>query len=379
VPHRICIVAHDDPWAVAHGGTIRTRLFVDACIANHFDTHVVYLAAQGAARPHKEGLCLHQVGTLPLGERPWPAPLASAKRRFLPMPTMRGGALEGMAEHVRKAEPDIVVASQLRGAPYVACAPGARLWLDQADVWSSFLDREILARSGVPRLTARLQQRQVKGLERRWSASAEIITAAGVADAQCLREAYACDVRWLPTAVPSGLVERVPGEVPTAGFFANFAFWPNRDAFLLLRDLWAPALRRLGWRTVVAGIESGRLDARGAVDVLGELESVSDFYRHVDVALAPLRLGGGIKVKVVEALMWRRPVIATSEALEGLPSELARLIPTVDPLEPRFAGALAQLGAADDAFSLALTHFSVARWAETVWTLVSDCLGATTR
>jgi hypothetical protein len=52
--------------------------------------------------------------------------------------------------------------------------------------------------------------------------------------------------------------------------------------------------------------------------------SVGEFYSQVGLALAPVRTGGGIKVKIVEALAFGRPVLATAFALEGFAEEGVR-------------------------------------------------------
>jgi len=232
-------------------------------------------------------------------------------------------------EAVAGCEPDLLVVSQIRAAPYADAVPDALLWLDQADVWSAFLDQEIAARHGLARSTARLQRRHIRRQEISWIQRAKVVTAAGYSDAGLLSRISGRDIQWLPTVVQGGEAPRPHGAPLTAGFFANFAFWPNRDAFALLRDEWAPVLRNQGWRVLVAGIGSASLGQTPGVDVIGEVSHPRDFYSQIDLALAPIRLGGGIKVKVVEALLWGRPVIGTKQAVDGLSPELANAIPIV--------------------------------------------------
>ena len=59
------------------------------------------------------------------------------------------------------------------------------------------------------------------------------------------------------------------------------------------------------------------------VEVLGPVDEVATFYDRVDVVLAPIARGGGMKVKVVEAMMHGVPVVATRHAMEGLPRAIA--------------------------------------------------------
>lgn len=51
---------------------------------------------------------------------------------------------------------------------------------------------------------------------------------------------------------------------------------------------------------------------------LGRVPSASDFLRELGVLLYPLTAGGGVKVKVLEALALGIPVVSTREGAEGL-------------------------------------------------------------
>lgn len=51
--------------------------------------------------------------------------------------------------------------------------------------------------------------------------------------------------------------------------------------------------------------------------VLGAVEDLAVYYQHADAVIAPVLLGGGMKVKVAEALMFGKPVFATKESFEG--------------------------------------------------------------
>jgi hypothetical protein len=123
-----------------------------------------------------------------------------------------------------------------------------------------------------------------------------------------------------------------------AGFIANFAFGPNLDAWRLLTTAWLPRLRERGWEVVVAGLRSEQLPALPGVVALGPVGDVAEFYREIAVTLAPIRLGGGMKVKVAESLLAGRAVVATRFAVDGFPPEIQALARVVDVDEPDFAG-----------------------------------------
>jgi len=107
-------------------------------------------------------------------------------------------------------------------------------------------------------------------------------------------------------------------------FIGNLDYWPNRDALIqLLTDLF-PRIRQEidGSELLIAG--AGADDIKAAhgndpgVQWLGFVADVSPLYRTASVCLIPLRVGGGSRVKILEAFDRGVPVVASGKALEGL-------------------------------------------------------------
>lgn len=57
------------------------------------------------------------------------------------------------------------------------------------------------------------------------------------------------------------------------------------------------------------------------LEILGRLDDVADFYRNVDVVIAPMQFSTGLKIKVSEALATGAPLIAHTHATEGYPTD----------------------------------------------------------
>lgn len=53
------------------------------------------------------------------------------------------------------------------------------------------------------------------------------------------------------------------------------------------------------------------------VEILGFVDDISTYYYESDCVIAPIFDGGGMKVKIAEALMYGKVIFGTSEALEG--------------------------------------------------------------
>lgn len=103
-------------------------------------------------------------------------------------------------------------------------------------------------------------------------------------------------------------------------FVGTLGYWPNADG---LKWFMADVLPRVpGARLRIAGgnpPDSLRaLAPRGRVEFLGYVNDLSQAYRYAALAIAPMRSGGGTRLKILEAGAFGVPVVATPEASAGL-------------------------------------------------------------
>jgi glycosyltransferase involved in cell wall biosynthesis len=122
----------------------------------------------------------------------------------------------------------------------------------------------------------------------------------------------------LPDALPP-----VPASSRELVFVGNFTHPPNVDAALWLGAEIMPALRELdsGARLTVVGPwapHAVRDLACEDIRVVGEVPDVRPYLESAAVVLAPLRIGGGMRMKVLEALALGRAVVTTPRGAEGL-------------------------------------------------------------
>jgi glycosyltransferase involved in cell wall biosynthesis len=108
-------------------------------------------------------------------------------------------------------------------------------------------------------------------------------------------------------------------------FLGNLSYAPNEDAALWLCEAIAPNVARRLERTVRVGIvgsgPSARVRALGSrpgVTVEADVEDVSAWYAASNVVVVPIRAGGGMRIKVLEAFAHRRPLVTTSIGAEGV-------------------------------------------------------------
>lgn len=127
-----------------------------------------------------------------------------------------------------------------------------------------------------------------------------------------------------PLAAELGAVDRsapVPGEILFVGFLAR---WENEEGVLwFLAEVWpriralAPAARfriaGLGARSTI----SAAAEHAGA-ELLGFVPDLDPLYERASVVVVPVRLGAGVKFKVVDALAAGVPVVTTTVGAEGI-------------------------------------------------------------
>lgn len=119
---------------------------------------------------------------------------------------------------------------------------------------------------------------------------------------------------------------------PRLLFVGNLNFVPNTDALAFFVEQVLPLLEQLvaDVELVVVGRAPVTERARAAVDRLRHSSRVrfefdvpdcTPHYARAAVAIAPIRLGGGTRVKIIEAFAHRRAVVSTRKGCEGLEVE----------------------------------------------------------
>lgn len=128
-----------------------------------------------------------------------------------------------------------------------------------------------------------------------------------------------------------------PPHPPTVMFLGNFPHDPNRDAVVhFVESSWPMVKERVpDARFLVVGrgptpdmLELARLDH--SIEITGEVESVMPYMLQADVFVCPVRMGGGFRGKVLEAMAAGVPVVSTRLGAEGLPAENGRNILLAD-------------------------------------------------
>ncbi len=113
---------------------------------------------------------------------------------------------------------------------------------------------------------------------------------------------------------------------PTVMFLGNFLHDPNREAVLFfVQNSWGIVKERCREaRFLVVGrgptpdmIELARNDP--SIEITGQVEDVYPYFCESDVFVCPVRIGGGFRGKVLEAMASGVPVVSTELGAQGIP------------------------------------------------------------
>lgn len=165
-----------------------------------------------------------------------------------------------------------------------------------------------------------------------WSRASSLAAVTGE-DAAMIRAARpAADIRLVPDGsdhVPhlralssSRAIER-PSE-PLVALVANFGYAPNVDAALhLCREIMPRVRAKISdvhlWLVGNAPPPEVKALANDHVRITGRVPDVIPYVDAADVIACPLRIGGGIKVKAIEALRRGKAIVSTAVGAQGLP------------------------------------------------------------
>ncbi len=122
---------------------------------------------------------------------------------------------------------------------------------------------------------------------------------------------------------------------PLVTLLANFAYSPNVDAAIHLCHDILPRVRASVpdlelWLVGNDPPRQVRTLAQQRVRVAGRVEDVVAHLDAADVIVCPLRIGGGIKVKTIEALRRGKAIVSTSIGAQGLPEEIRGSVAIAD-------------------------------------------------
>jgi polysaccharide biosynthesis protein PslH len=183
------------------------------------------------------------------------------------------------------------------------------------------------SRNPIAKLFFTVQEIKMRWCERRFLDRASVTTAVSIGDASSIRSWGVRTVRVVPNGIevesylPAPEVE-VENEIL---ILASLDWHANVDAleyfiqdvFPLVRERRPGALLRVVGRNPSESLRKS-LSGTPGVDWIGEVEDVRIYLDRASVVVVPLRIGGGSRIKILEALAAGKAVVSTTVGAEGL-------------------------------------------------------------
>jgi len=255
------------------------------------------------------------------------SPTPVAVERFHP-PGMRA-FLEDL---IRRERFDCAVVDHLAPTSYFPDLPHAIFFQHNVEtvIWRRHVEH---AADPLRRAYFKLQAGRMYRYERRVSRAAGHIVAVSQNDAAEMRRLFdVTRVTEIPTGVDIDYFQRGAGAsacqpVPTADlvFIGSMDWLPNVDGVLYFVREILPLIRQVRPDTTLAIVgrtpppkiaQLAAADPR--IQVTGTVPDIRPYLWNSAVAIVPLRIGGGTRLKIYEAMAAHIPVVSTTIGAEGL-------------------------------------------------------------
>jgi polysaccharide biosynthesis protein PslH len=245
------------------------------------------------------------------------------------------GLMRWVRDVVARVKPAMTFVYSSNMAPYVLDLPRfSPLVVDLVDVdsekWRAYAD----ALTGLKRWIYRREWRRVAALEQRIAREADVASFVSDAEADLFTRLFpdssakvigvsnGVDHRYFDPAASHAPV--FDTDVPNYVFTGTMDYPPNADAVTWFATEILPLIRRTlpAAHFHIVGHSPNdavqRLARIEGVSVTGRVPDVRPYLAHATAAVAPLRIARGIQNKVLEAMAMARPVVVTTDGLEGI-------------------------------------------------------------
>jgi len=333
------------PYPIDQGGIMATASFIEA-LAKCASVSVLVLTSSSykddevrAAEEYYNRFCrsfvLHRFASLS------PAKSRGVKALHYLSGYPRHGfwskdAEDALIAHIQASHTQVIWCNSPFESKYLPAAKrmGCHTVVTTHNVEADLIRQQARTVSGISRWMARVRSFDVERLEKEAAKSADVVTAITESDLQHFRSLKSTEQTFLlpfgyRDANSLGTVAAGQSDQHAVCFIGTMNWAPNITAArFLVREVMP-----LVWKTMpdtkcfLVGKnpteELERLKSE-RVTVTGSVPAIAEYYYTVPVAVVPMRQGGGIKIKLVEAMAAGCAVVSTSIGAAGLNVENGR-------------------------------------------------------
>jgi glycosyltransferase involved in cell wall biosynthesis len=335
VDRSLLFMVHASPLPVVTGSRVRSLALIRELVARGWNVSLFALDTGVPAQPADVAELRALCAEVRLSRHAAPTAVRMARmgvdllrgRPFQHSMFRYPGAVREAHSWIATGGFDAILAVGHYMLPYVPAAARGRMLLDSENVETERVASMAAALWPRPRgVIARLQQRPVRRYEERAAASAGGVLAVSAPDRAWFERCAPGRVTVVANGVDCAAIQPREGagsDGPVL-FVGSLDYAPNVDGARVLLDDITPRLTQRGVRIALVGsLPPPRLRAAAAaapvpVEVTGRVDQIAPWFRSSRLLAVPLRIGGGTRLKILEAMAHGLPVVTTSIGCAGL-------------------------------------------------------------
>lgn len=309
----VAVISPKDPYAFSGGDMKLVRLNL-AILADLVSVKCIALS-DAPASPAPIPVRIVPKGPI---DRVRLLPRAVASRRSLIHARFRSRAL---SEAVEETGSDCFIAEHTYMAESITDGLGLSAAKRRLYINSHVLEADVFSGTGSLAWLRKREAERIRRDERRCFDLARSVAAYDRAEVEAIASETSTAVHEIKLVLPPSQTQS-PGSGGKVAMFVGDLNWPpNLQAVQVLVRVW-PKIRRYvkGAELRIVGQQAGY--STGMIDdtikLMGFVDNIERAWAEADVLIAPIMVGGGVRVKILEAASFGVPVVTTEAGLGSI-------------------------------------------------------------
>jgi glycosyltransferase involved in cell wall biosynthesis len=234
---------------------------------------------------------------------------------------------QAVCSMIKSGKYEIVFFEHLYMAQYFIPYHLTKTILDEHNVESQlFLQIGSESRKNVARIAGWWDYARIKRFERVSCQKADMVITVSENDQHSLLKLCPeVDIQVIPNGVDIHQCPFLPQDNATKNilFVGSLFYYPNLQAVhFFCENIWPLVIEKVPEaKLMIVGKESSqyqKIKSYPGVQLMGYVKDLTPYYRESALTIAPLQMGSGSRLKILESMAFGRAVISTSKGCEGL-------------------------------------------------------------